>query len=260
MRLPLYQLDAFTSEPFRGNPAAVVLLERWLDDRTLLAIAAENNLAETAFVMSEPDGWRIRWFTPAVEVDLCGHATLATAHVLFERFERDAASLTFASRSGPLTVTREGDRLCLDFPARPARACAPPAGLAEGLGATPRETRIAADLLAVFDDERQVRALAPDFARLRQVEARGIIATAPGDDVDFVSRFYAPRVGVPEDPVTGSAHCTLIPYWSERLGRATLRARQVSARGGELWCEDRGERVEIAGHAVKFLEGVIELP
>jgi predicted PhzF superfamily epimerase YddE/YHI9 len=190
-------------------------------------------------------------------VDLCGHATLASAHVAFQRLVPDAPSITFASRSGPLTVTREGDRLSLDFPARPARPCEPPPGLAEGLGTAPRETWLAGDLLAVFDDEHQVRALAPRFERLRELPVRGVIATAPGTDVDFVSRFFAPAVGIDEDPVTGSSHTTLIPYWSQRLGRTSLRARQISARGGELWCEDLGERVTISGNVAPYLEGTI---
>jgi predicted PhzF superfamily epimerase YddE/YHI9 len=257
MKLNFFQLDSFTTRPFRGNPAGVVPLDAWLDDGTMQAIAAEANMAETAFIVREPDGWRIRWFTPTVEMDLCGHATLASAHVAFERLVPDAPSITFASRSGPLTVTREGDRLSLDFPARPARRCEPPPGLAAGLGAEPRETWMSGDVLAVFDDERQVRALAPRFERLRELPVRGVIATAPGTDVDFVSRFFAPAVGVDEDPVTGSSHTTLIPYWSQRLGRTSMRARQISARGGELWCEDRGERVTISGNVAPYLEGTI---
>jgi predicted PhzF superfamily epimerase YddE/YHI9 len=259
VKLTFFQRDAFTTEPFCGNPAGIVPLESWLDDRTMQSIAAEANLAETAFIVREPDGWRIRWFTPTVEMDLCGHATLASAHVAFERLVPDAPSITFASRSGPLTVTREGDKLSLDFPARPARRCDPPAGLVEGLGASPAETWIAADVLAVFADEQQVRALAPRMALLRELPVRGVIATAPGSDADFVSRFFAPAVGVDEDPVTGSTHTTLIPYWSQRLGKKQLRARQLSARGGELWCEDRGDRVRIAGHVVSYLEGTISV-
>jgi len=258
VRLPFLQLDAFTSEPFRGNPAGVVPLESWLDDRTMQSIAAEANMAETAFFVREPDGWRIRWFTPTVEMDLCGHATLASAAVAFERFEPSASSITFASRSGPLTVTRDGDKLSLDFPSRPAKRCDPPAGLAESLGgAMPSETWASGDLLAVFDHEDQVRAITPRFALIRELPMRGVIATAPGSDVDFVSRFFAPAVGVDEDPATGSTHTTLIPYWSQRLGRKSLRARQLSARGGELWLEDRGERVKISGNVVPYLEGMI---
>lgn len=257
MKLPFYQLDSFTREPFRGNPAGVVPLDAWLDDRTMQAIAAEANMAETAFIVREPQGWRIRWFTPTVEMDLCGHATLASAHVAFERFAPGEQAITFASRSGPLTVSREGERLSLDFPSRPARRCDPPAGVAEALGATPAETWLSGDLLAVFADEAQVRALTPRMDRLRELPVRGVIATAPGRDVDFVSRFFAPAVGVDEDPVTGSSHTTLIPYWSQRLGKKALRARQISARGGDLWLEDRGDRVTIAGHVAPYLEGTI---
>jgi len=257
MKLPLYQVDAFSSEVFRGNPAAVVPLDDWIDDRTMQSIAAENNLAETAFFVREPAGFRIRWFTPEAEVDLCGHATLASAHVLFTKVEPGREAVEFASRSGPLHVTRAGDRLVLDFPVWTPVPCAPPAGLAEALGATPRETYFATDLLAVLDDEAEVRGLTPDLRAVKGVDARGIIVTAPGSDVDFVSRFFAPGVGVDEDPVTGSAHCALTPYWAKRLGRTSLRARQVSKRGGELWCELAGDRVKIAGQASLYLEGSI---
>jgi PhzF family phenazine biosynthesis protein len=261
MKLPLYWLDAFSSRQFHGNPAAVVPLDRWLDERTMQSIAAENNLAETAFLVREPAGWHIRWFTPTVEMDLCGHATLASAHVVFEKLDPAAPSVTFASRSGPLVVTRDGERLCLEFPARPARPCEPPALMIEGLGIRPRETYLASDLLAVFDHEDQVRAIIPKLDRLAAIEeARGVIVTAPGTDVDFVSRFFAPKVGVDEDPVTGSAHCTLIPYWAGKLGRTTLRARQISSRGGELWCELRGDRVRMAGEVAPYLEGTITIP
>uniref|UniRef100_A0A832IC85 PhzF family phenazine biosynthesis protein n=1 Tax=Eiseniibacteriota bacterium TaxID=2212470 RepID=A0A832IC85_UNCEI len=207
-----------------------------------------------------PGGWAIRWFTPAAEVDLCGHATLAAAHVVFERLAAGATAVTFASRSGPLSVTRDGERLVLDFPARPARPVALDAALAAALGARPAAALRATDLMAVFDDEDAVRALAPDLARVAALDARAVIVTAPGRGCDFVSRFFAPRVGVPEDPATGSAHCTLTPYWAARLGRARLHARQLSARGGELWCEDRGARVAIAGRVAPYLEGAIEVP
>ena len=261
MRLPIYQLDAFTSRLFGGNPAAVVPMEEWPPDATLQAIAAENNLSETAYFVRRGDEWELRWFTPTVEMDLCGHATLASAHVVFQKLDPAAPSVTFASKSGPLVVTREGERLCLEFPSRPARPCEPPALMIEGLGIRPRETHIASDLLAVFDSEDQVRAIIPKLDRLAAIEeARGVIVTAPGTDVDFVSRFFAPKVGVDEDPVTGSAHCTLIPYWAARLGRTTLRARQISSRGGELWCELRGDRVRMAGEVAPYLEGTITIP
>jgi predicted PhzF superfamily epimerase YddE/YHI9 len=258
MKLPLYQVDAFSSSVFGGNPAAVVPLERWLDDRTMQAIAAENNLAETAFFAREAGGFRIRWFTPEIEVDLCGHATLASAHVLFTQLEADRDAVEFASKSGPLRVARDGDRLVLDFPVWTPAVCAPPPGLFEAIGAEPGETyRGGSDYLLVFGNEGEVRALAPDFAALRRVDARGVITTAPGTDVDFISRFFAPAAGVNEDPVTGSAHCALTPYWVARLRRNPLRARQISRRGGELECELAGDRVKIAGRAALYLEGTI---
>jgi len=207
---------------------------------------------------SGPD-YDLRWFTPEAEVDLCGHATLASAFVVFTAVDRERRSVTFHTRSGPLTVGRDGEWLTMDFPARPPVPCPPPAGLAEALGAAPKEVWKARDLMAVYEREDDVRGLAPSFDRIRGLGVFGLIATAPGRDVDFVSRFFAPLVGIPEDPATGSSHCTLIPYWAKRLGRAKLFARQISARGGELKCEDRGERVTIGGRAVKYLEGSIEV-
>ena len=271
MRIPIYQVDAFTGVVFRGNPAAVCPLERWLDARLMQAIALENNLSETAFFVPTPGPGRttgaypggagndfaIRWFTPAAEIDLCGHATLASAYVLFRWLDPDRTSVTFHSKSGPLVVERGGDLLTMEFPSRPAGECEPPAGLAAALGAAPQATFMSRDLLAVYADEDEVRALTPDFERVKALGVHGVIVTAPGRDCDFVSRFFAPLLGVPEDPVTGSAHCTLIPYWSHRIGKRTLHARQVSARGGELFCEDQGERVKIAGHAVLYLRGEI---
>jgi predicted PhzF superfamily epimerase YddE/YHI9 len=260
VRLTLFQIDAFASAVFRGNPAAVCPLEAWLPDATMQAIAAENNLSETAFLVREPMGYRIRWFTPLREVDLCGHATLASAWVVFERLDPTARAVTFASPSGPLTVTRAGERLALEFPSRPPEPCAAPTGLLEGLGRPPREVLRARDYMAVYDTEEEVSALRPFMPQLAVLDALGVIATARGRDVDFVSRFFAPAAGVPEDPVTGSSHCTLVPFWAARLGRSSLRARQVSERGGELWCEDRGARVIIAGFATQYLEGTIDVP
>ena len=263
MRLPIFQVDAFADRPFAGNPAAVVPLASWPDDATLQAIAAENNLAETAFFAPEGDGgdsFRLRWFTPAIEVNLCGHATLASAHVLWTKLGHAGARLRFQTRSGELRVTREGGRIVLDFPAQPAAPIAAPAGLAAALGATPAELLKSVDLLCVFAGAAEVAALRPDIRALAGFETRGVICTAPGaDGVDFVSRFFAPRAGIDEDPVTGSAHCALIPYWAKRLGKTSLLARQISKRGGTLWCEDRGARVAIAGQAALFLEGWIEL-
>lgn len=259
MRLPLYQLDAFTSHVFGGNPAAVVVMDAWLDDATLQAIAAENNLAETAFVIPQGDCSPLRWFTPTLEMDLCGHATLAAAQVLFQRHFPQAAELRFETRSGALAVSREQDRLVLDFPARPGVASTVEPALRALLGVEAVTARRARDLMVVLEREQQVREFAPDFAVIAALDAFARILTAPGDTVDFVSRFFAPRAGVPEDPVTGSAHCTLIPYWAERLGKRQLLARQLSARGGELHCELRGERVGIGGHVVEYLRGEITL-
>jgi PhzF family phenazine biosynthesis protein len=259
--IPIYQVDAFASGLFRGNPAAVCPLERWLKDETLQAIAEENNLAETAFYIRENGRYHLRWFTPTVEVDLCGHATLATAFVILElRREIESSQIVFDSLSGPLTVVREGDRYVLDFPSRPPAECAENPALAEALGARPASLLQSADCLCVFETQEQVRALAPDMAKLSKVDCFAVIATAPGEDCDFVSRFFAPNAGIPEDPVTGRAHTTLIPYWSRRLGKKKLFARQISKRGGELWCEDRGARVGIGGHAVKYLDGHLTIP
>ena len=259
MKLPLYQIDAFTNRLFGGNPAAVVLLDEWAPDAVLGAIAAENNLAETAFVIPRPDVSPLRWFTPTVEVDLCGHATLAAAHVLFRHRYPSLDRVAFSTRSGELAVTRNGKLLQMDFPARPGTAIAVSEALTAALGVRPRAAYLARDLLAVFDSESQVRSLRPDFARIAALDAFAVIATAPADGVDFVSRFFAPRAGIPEDPVTGSAHCTPAPYWAERLGRNKLAAKQVSARGGDLYCELRGERVLIAGEATEYLRGEIEV-
>jgi PhzF family phenazine biosynthesis protein len=258
MQIPLYQVDAFTSEVFRGNPAAVCPLEFWLPAHTMQCIAAENNLAETAFFVKEGDHYGLRWFTPTVEVDLCGHATLASAFVLFHYLNVQADSLRFDTRSGELTVRRNGDRLTLNFPSLPATRCDPPQALIEGLGAQPLEILKAGYYLVVYPDAEDVRSLQP---RMETLKGLGVpcIVTAPGRDCDFVSRFFAPSHGIDEDPVTGSAHCTLIPYWSRRLGKNQLFARQLSARGGELWCEDLGDRVLISGHAVGYLEGRIQL-
>ncbi len=259
MRIPLYQVDAFSGRVFAGNPAAVCPLTHWLDEATMQAIAAENNLAETAFLVREGDGYAIRWFTPNQEVDLCGHATLASGFVVLNQLDPGARAVTFRSKSGPLEVTRDGERLVLDFPARPPAPCDRPAAIDRALGLAPREVLRSRDYLAVFGSESEVRSLVPRMEDVAALDALGVIATAPGRDADFVSRFFAPRAGVPEDPVTGSAHCTLVPYWAARLGRKKLHALQVSRRGGELWCEDRGERVRIAGRAVRYLEGAIEV-
>jgi PhzF family phenazine biosynthesis protein len=260
MRVPIYQVDAFTSQVFGGNPAAVCPLETWLDDVTLQAVAAENNLSETAFFVGADGRYDLRWFTPALEVDLCGHATLASAHVIFEVLDPGLDTVSFSTRSGTLTVKKDGAQRVMDFPARPGRTCPVPEALREGLGLDPEEVLLSRDYLAVVPSEARVRDLVPNLEALSRLESLGIIVSAPGDKVDFVSRFFAPRAGVPEDPVTGSAHCTLIPYWAQRLGETALHAYQVSARGGELFCEHRGDRVTVAGHAVTCLEGTLILP
>ncbi|MBN1491881.1 MAG: PhzF family phenazine biosynthesis protein [Phycisphaerae bacterium] len=260
MKIPYYQVDAFTSKVFTGNPAGVCLLDAWLNEATLQAIAAENNLSETAFVVRSGDAFAIRWFTPTVEVDLCGHATLASAFVLFTQVDPALDAVAFESLSGGLTVRKEAERIVLDFPSRKAVPGPPPDGLAAALGAEPVAVlRGMRDCLAVFETEADVRALRPDMTRLNQVDVFGVIATARGTQADFVSRFFAPREGIPEDPVTGSAHCTLIPYWAQQLGKTELHALQVSQRGGELFCTDAGERVRIAGRAVLYLRGTIRV-
>jgi predicted PhzF superfamily epimerase YddE/YHI9 len=257
--LPIYQVDAFSRTVFGGNPAAVVVCPEWLPVATMQSIAAENNLAETSFVVAEGGRFGIRWFTPTVEVPLCGHATLASAHVLLANGYTHREPVEFRYCDGVVQVARDGERLALDFPAFAAVPLAADPAVGAALGGEPRELHESRGILAVFDSEAAVRALQPDFAAVARLHERAVVATAPGSDADFVSRFFAPRLGVPEDPVTGSAHCSLIPFWSRRLARKRLFARQVSARGGELWCEDRGERVTIAGHAVQYLQGTITL-
>jgi PhzF family phenazine biosynthesis protein len=261
MRLPLYQVDAFASEVFCGNPAAVCLLDHWIDDSTLQAVAAENNLSETAFLVRHAEGFDLRWFTPVTEVALCGHATLASAFVLFTCQKWPEESIRFRTRkSGELAVTRRKDLLEMDFPARPAHAQTPPSGLMEALRVTPQQILGSEeDLLVVLDSEKTVKEVRPDFIALERVACRGTIITARGDRNDFVSRFFAPRVGVPEDPVTGSAHCVLAPYWAGVLRQKDLHAFQVSKRGGELLCTYAGERVKISGKAALYLEGTITI-
>lgn len=260
MNLPIYQVDAFSSRLFSGNPAAVCPLESWLPDHLLQSIAAENNLSETAFFVRDGDGYRLRWFTPTVEVDLCGHATLASAFIVLNRLTPSKDSVRFQTKSGELVVERRDGLLSMDFPSRPPSECEVHPGLIEALGSKPETVLAARDFLVVYSNEEQVRALKPNMQLLSETGRFAVIVTAPGERSDFVSRFFAPAKGVPEDPVTGSAHCTLIPYWAKRLGKSKLHALQVSARGGELWCEDQGERVSMAGGAVCFLEGTITLP
>lgn len=265
MEIPYWQVDAFAGRPFGGNPAGVCLLQSWPPDRLMSEIAAENRLSETAFLVrlrDDPEAdIQLRWFTPSGdEVELCGHATLASAHVVLEQIGTPESEVRFRTRSGVLAVSRERGRLTMDFPGRPAEPCEPPPALIRGLGVEPVAAAASMDYLAELPDRAAVRDLEPEMDALEELDRRGVIVTAPGGDVDFVSRFFAPKLGVPEDPVTGSAHCTLAPYWSERLGKQELHARQVSARGGDVWCVDRGERVTLGGTAALYLEGVIHLP
>jgi PhzF family phenazine biosynthesis protein len=260
MKIPVYQIDAFTGKIFGGNPAAVCPLESWLDDRVMQAVAAENNLSETAFFVGQAGNYHLRWFTPVAEVDLCGHATLASALVILEYLEPSIEVVEFQTKSGRLVVRSQGDLLSMNFPSRPPEPCPSPDLINQALGLEPKEVLASRDYLAVLEEEEQVRRLQPDMNLLSRIDKLGLIVTAPGEAVDFVSRFFAPKVGVSEDPVTGSAHCSLIPYWSRRLGKNELRALQVSPRGGELWCRDEGDRVAIAGRAVVYLEGNILLP
>jgi PhzF family phenazine biosynthesis protein len=257
LRIPIYQVDAFTSRIFAGNPAAICPLEAWLPDEQMQSIAAENNLANTAFFVPNQDSYHLRWFTPKVEVELCGHATLASAYVILTSLKPSASSVRFETKSGILMVSRQGDLFSLDFPARPPFECEVYPELITALGGEPETILAARDYLAIYRSEDEVRALQPNMDMLARIDRFAVIVTAPGKQVDFVSRFFAPAKGIPEDPVTGSAHCTLIPYWSERLGKNKLCANQVSPRGGELWCEHRGDRVTISGKAVQFFEGTI---
>ncbi len=254
---PFWHVDSFADDaPFTGNPAAVVVLPRWAEDAWMQAVAAQNALSETAFLVKEADGWRIRWFTPKVEVDLCGHATLAAAWVVLNHVE-PGERVVFASKSGPLTVTRDGERLVLDFPANPPRPTVFPEGIEQILAKPVREVLATPDhLLCVLDSADAVATLVPDMAGVAQLRKWALIVTAPGGgEVDFVSRFFAPRKGVIEDPVTGSAHCVLTPFWAKRLGKTVLMARQVSRRGGTLWLEHQGARVLIGGRVRPFVQG-----
>ena len=259
MRLPIYQVDAFADRVFRGNPAAVCPLETWLPDATLQGIAAENNLSETAFFVREGNDYALRWFTPSVEVDLCGHATLASGYVVMRFLEPQRERVSFhTAKAGTLVVNRRADMLVMDFPAWPAVPVAPPPRLFAALGGTPREVLRARDHLVLYGSAAEIAALTPDLAALAKVDCWAVIVTAPGENgIDFVSRFFAPAQGVPEDPATGSAHCTLVPYWAKRLGKTELEARQLSRRGGALSCALGGDRVSIAGKAVLYLEGRI---
>ncbi|MDH4274056.1 MAG: PhzF family phenazine biosynthesis protein [Gammaproteobacteria bacterium] len=257
MKIRQFQVDAFASKVFQGNPAAVCPLDHWLDDGVLQSIAEENNLSETAFFVPTSEGYTLRWFTPVKEIDLCGHATLAAAHVLFQHLNYEQPRITFATRSGALIVERAAEGLRMEFPASVPRPCATPPLLVQALGVNPSEVWVADDYIAVFGDEAAVRGLTPDQHLLALLDLRGVCVTAPGVKVDFVSRFFAPHYGIAEDPVTGSAHCELAPYWAAKLGKSSLHARQLSKRGGDVRCEVEGDRVILIGNAVTFLQGEI---
>jgi PhzF family phenazine biosynthesis protein len=258
MKLPIFQVDAFASKIFSGNPAAVIPLEYWLEDGQMQQIAEENNLSETAFFVDR-DGWfQLRWFTPQNEVDLCGHATLASAYVIMNKIQPDLNEVKFGTHSGELRVTKNDDVFSMDFPAHPPEKCDIPKNLLAGLDKEPKEVLASNYYLVVYENEKEIRELHPYMTKLKELDRMAVIVTAPGDNVDFVSRFFAPAVGIPEDPVTGSAHCTLIPYWAEKLGKRKMQARQVSCRGGELFCELNDSRVTIAGKGVLYMQGTIQ--
>jgi PhzF family phenazine biosynthesis protein len=268
MRIPLFHVDAFTQQAFRGNPAAVCPLPEWLDDELLLKVAAENNLSETAFFVPRGEHgvkhYDLRWFTPRCEVRLCGHATLASAYVILNLLQAGLQTVRFETRfSGALTVSRDGEKLVMDFPAMFAKTCTySPEALILGLGTAPHPSNLleANDTyIAVYENQAAIQNIRPDFARLEELHPFAVAVTATGEESDFVSRYFAPSYGILEDPVTGSAHCTLTPYWTERLGKARLYARQLSERGGELWCEMAGDRVIIKGNAVLTLQGTLQI-
>ena len=261
MTIPIYQADAFTSQLFGGNPAAICPLTEWLPDEVMQKIAIENNLAETAFFVKNDNGYALRWFTPEYEIDLCGHATLASAHILFTELDYEQDTIHFETiKAGVLSVTKNGDKYTMDFPSRPPIHIETPNGLVEALGGVePLGVFRSRDYFLEYESEEVIKDMAPDFFALSKMDTVGVIVTAPGKDVDFVSRFFAPGAGIPEDPVTGSAHCNLIPYWAKKLGKNKLHALQMSQRKGELWCELKGVRVLMSGKAVTYLKGEIYL-
>lgn len=261
MNITMYQVDAFSSEVFKGNPAAVCVLDRWLDDSVLQNIASENNLAETAFIIKSETGYDLRWFTPSVEIDLCGHATLASAYVIFKFLEPPLRSVAFKTMSGQLDVTMDDEqKLSMDFPARAPKQIDISDLHEQAFGMRPSEVWQSRDLLVLFETEQQIAELQPNLEKISQIkDSFAVIATAQGNHVDFVSRFFAPNAGIPEDPVTGSAHCTLVPFWAGKLGKDILHAKQLSKRGGELFCENKGDRVAMSGYASLFLRGKIYL-
>jgi PhzF family phenazine biosynthesis protein len=259
MKTQVYYVDAFTEKMFSGNPAAVCPLKKWISGESMQSVAAENNLSETAFFVGAKGRYHLRWFTPVKEIDLCGHATLASAYVIFNHIDRSLKDLVFDSRSGPLSVRRDGNLLTMDFPSQKPQPCKAPEELLSALGHKPVAVLKAADYVVVLEDEESVRKIAPDMTLLKKIDLRGVAVTAKGAKADFVSRFFAPKYGINEDPVTGSSHCELAPYWSKKLGKKELRAVQLSKRGGEKLCRDMGERVLLSGKAVLYMEGAINL-
>jgi len=260
LKIPIYQVDAFTNQLFRGNPAAVCPLEQWLPDETMQKIAAENNLSETAFFVRRGDDYDLKWFTPKGEVELCGHATLATAFVILSFIEPKRSNITFFTKGGILMVFKEGKLLTMLFPPKETTRSTAPEALIKGLGKRPIEVQKGYNYLVVYEKEEDILRLQPDFQELKKLDAHGVIVTAKGDKGDFVSRYFAPKMGVDEDPVTGSAHCSLVPYWSRVLGKTEFLAYQRSLRGGKIICANMGERIKLSGEAVLYLEGTIHIP
>ncbi|WP_345994006.1 PhzF family phenazine biosynthesis protein [Sulfurimonas sp. HSL-1716] len=259
MNLKFYQIDAFAKEVFKGNPAAVCPLDEWLSDTLMQKIALENNLSDTAFFVKEGEKFHIRWFTPTSEVDMCGHATLASAFVLFEILKYEHETIVFSSKSGDLRIKREGQLFVMDFPAQKILTCNLPDAVREAFEAKPKECYKAMDYLLIFENEKEVLNAKPNFEKLKNIDARGVIITSKSEEYDFICRFFAPKYGIDEDPVTGSAFTQLVPYWSNVLAKNGLKAKQTSQRGGEVFCRIEGQRVEIAGYGVKYLEGVIDV-
>lgn len=260
MKIPFYRINAFAGTGFAGNPAAVCPLDRWLDDETLQRIARDNNLSATAFFVPQDDHYELRWFSPTVELGLCGHGTVAAAAVIFDVLDSSRESIVFQTKAGTFPVAKDGPLICLDFPAHEAAApSTEPEVLIRALGKKPTEILEGPNYLAVYEQEADIRALSPDMELLQRVDGIGAIVTAPGEEADFVSRYFAPKIGIPEDAATGSTHCMLVPYWARRLGKRKLHARQLSQRGGELWCEDKGDGIRISTRVVRSEEGVVEV-
>ncbi len=257
MKLPIYQIDAFTNSIFEGNPAAVVPLKEWITSKLMQNIAMENNLSETAFILKKQENYEIRWFTPQCEVDLCGHATLAAAHLVLYQLQNDRNEVTFYSKSGNLVVKKENELLSINLPAVQSKKTEPSEILTEALGEKPIEVYESEDIMAVYENETDIKNLNPDFIKLKEINTRGIIVTAPGKHVDFVSRFFAPAVGINEDPVTGSAHTKLVPFWSAKTGKNELNAKQLSQRTGKLICRNKKEYVQLLGNSRLYMSGEI---